>query len=90
MSGLKGWPAGEMERNLRAERKREIDAAREFSELIGDVEVRDGREWLVVRLDDFYDQREEPEREVHFHRNSVQLAYELTWGTGPLVRDGAV
>lgn len=86
-SGLKHWPAGEMERNLRAGRKREIAAAREFAELSHDVEVRDGREYLVVRLDDAYDERQRvDESEIRYHRHAVQVAHELTRGTGPIPR----
>jgi len=84
MSRTYPWPAGELERRLREERRLQIAEAREFAELMGDVEIRDGREYRVVRLDDAYDDVMATDREVRFHRKDVQLMREMTRGPNPL------
>lgn len=83
-NGLHRFPAGELERRLREERRRELAAAREFSDLIGDTEVRDGKTYRVLRLDDAYDDAYvHAGHEIHFHRPSAQLVRDLTRGPSP-------
>jgi hypothetical protein len=85
--GLHRFPAGNLERSLRDERRLQIEDARAFAELIGDVEVRDGREYRVLRLDDAYDEEQPDSRpEVRFHRHSAQLVADLTRGPNPIGR----
>jgi hypothetical protein len=82
--GLHRFPAGNLERSLREERRLQIEDARAFAELIGDTEERDGKTYRVLRLADAYgDYEERREPEIRFHRHSAQIVADLTRGPSP-------